>query len=115
MSSPQNLSDRQKAKQAHVLLSRYERLYRQHGKQRRITFNRYSAKWGMMDVIDSVGVDRAAELLDFYFTTDNDHTIEFFYKNFDKLDRNEWRLREDRERRAKLRRETEQRIRETED
>lgn len=113
MSSQANLSDKQKAKQAHVLLSKYQRLYKQHG-TRRITFNRYSAKWGMMDVIDSVGMERASELLDFYFTLDNDHTIEFFYKNFDKMDVNEHRQREDRQRRARLRLETEARIRETE-
>lgn len=113
MSDPQKISDRQKAKQAHALLSRYERLYREN-QSRRITFNRYAAKWGMMDVIDSVGVDRAAELLDYFFTTKGeDKSIEYFYRNFDKMDNNERLQREDRQRRAELRRQTEQRIRES--
>lgn len=111
--NPKELSDREKAKRAHVLISKYQRLYRQYG-TKPITFNRYSAKWGMMDVIDSIGVDRASELLDYYFTTDNDHSIEFFYKNFDRLDANEKRTRLERIRRAKIRKETEQRVKGTE-
>jgi hypothetical protein len=83
--------------------------------KKQTTFNRYSAKYGMVDVIDSIGMDRASELLDYYFTTNNDHSIEFFYRNFDKIDNNEKLTRRERARRARLRRETEQRVREGRD
>jgi hypothetical protein len=112
--NPKGQSDKTKIQQAHTLISKYQRLYRLYGKKQ-TTFNRYSAKYGMIDVIDSIGVDRASELLDYYFTTNNDHSIEFFYKNFDKIDNNEKLTRRERARRAKIRRETEQRVREGRD
>ena len=41
----------------------------------------------MQDVIDSVGMDRAKELLVYYFkTTKSGHPLSFFFYNFDKLD-----------------------------
>ena len=41
----------------------------------------------MQDVIDSVGFDKAKELLVYYFkTTKSGHPISFFFYNFDKLD-----------------------------
>ena len=107
----QELSDKEKARQAHILLSRYISLYQQTHK-RKPPINRYSAKWGMMDVIDSIGVERADQLLAFYFVTKNAHTIEFFYKNFDKMDIHEQAVREDRKRRAMIRKQTEERVRE---
>jgi hypothetical protein len=41
----------------------------------------------MQDVIDSVGFDRAKELLEYYFTLNkNGHPLQFFFYNFDKMD-----------------------------
>lgn len=41
----------------------------------------------MQDVIDSVGMDKAKELLVYYFkTTKSGHPLSFFFYNFDKLD-----------------------------
>ena len=41
----------------------------------------------MKDVIDSVGFDRAKELLVYYFKTNKSgHPLGFFFYNFDKID-----------------------------
>ena len=41
----------------------------------------------MQDVIDSVGFERARELLEYYFTLNkNGHPLQFFFYNFDKMD-----------------------------
>ena len=41
----------------------------------------------MQDVIDSIGFDRAKELLVYYFkTTKYGHPLNFFFYNFDKMD-----------------------------
>ena len=41
----------------------------------------------MQDVIDSVGFDRAKELIEYYFTLNkNGHPLQFFFYNFDKMD-----------------------------
>ena len=41
----------------------------------------------MQDVIDSVGMDKARELLVYYFKTGKSgHPLSFFFYNFDKID-----------------------------
>ena len=41
----------------------------------------------MQDVIDSVGFDRAKDLLIYYFKTSKSaHPLNFFFYNFDKID-----------------------------
>lgn len=51
------------------------------------TINKFREKWAMQDVIDSVGFDRARELLEYYFTLNkNGHPLQFFFYNFDKMD-----------------------------
>lgn len=109
-----NQSERETAKQAHVLISRFQRLYKEQGRGQR-TFNRYAAKWGMMDLLEDLGIDRAAELIDYYFKTDREkYTIEDFYRNYDKLDEALKLARQDAERRAKLRAQTAELVRERE-
>lgn len=105
---------RDRSRDSHALMSLYEKLYTEHHGRKPI-FNRYSAKWGMMDVIDSIGTDRARELLDYYFTVPANHSLEFFYKNFDKMHVNELNQRADRERRARIMEQTEARVREARD
>jgi hypothetical protein len=74
------------------------------------TINRYKVKWGMVDVIDSVGYTKAKDLIDYYMTCDAKHTFEEFYNSFDRLDEMEATAREDAARRARLRRETKERM-----
>ena len=73
-------------KEPYVLIGLYENLYNEkYGKKPRL--NKFREKWAMQDVIDSVGFDKAKELLVYYFkTTKSGHPISFFFYNFDKLD-----------------------------
>lgn len=74
------------AKLAHSLLTIYENLYKDKYK-RTAHVNRYKEKWAMVDVIESVGYDRAKQLLQYYFKTAKvGHPLMFFYNNFDKMD-----------------------------
>jgi hypothetical protein len=73
-------------KMPYVLIGLYENLYfEKYNKKPRI--NKFREKWAMQDVIDSVGVDKAKELLVYYFkTTKSGHPLSFFFYNFDRLD-----------------------------
>ena len=74
------------AKQAYGLVSLYCALYKEQYKKPPIV-NKYREKWAMQDVIDSVGYERAKELLEYYFTTGKiNHPLQFFFFNFDKID-----------------------------
>lgn len=74
------------------------------------TVNRYRVKWGMIDVVDSVGYERAIELLDYYFSCDSAHTVEQFLNSFDKLDEMLVQSKKDEEKRQALREETRKRM-----
>ena len=92
----------------------YESLYTErYGKKP--TVNRYREKWGMQDVIDSVGFNRAKEILEYYFRTGkNGHPIIWFFNNFDLLDKMMEQRTEDDENRKKLRVLTKQMVKEME-
>jgi hypothetical protein len=87
-------------KEPYILIGLYENLYNEkYGKKPRI--NKFREKWAMQDVIDSVGFDKAKELLVYYFkTTKSGHPLNFFFYNFDKMDY----LKAEREKDAKHRR-----------
>jgi hypothetical protein len=70
----------------YVLIGLYENLYlEKYNKKPRI--NKFREKWAMQDVIDSVGMDKAKELLVYYFkTAKSGHPLSFFFYNFDKID-----------------------------
>lgn len=95
-----------KSKEPYVLIGLYETLYFQrYGKKPRL--NKFREKWAMQDVIDSVGYDRARELLEYYFKTGkNGHPLNFFFYNFDRIDQVESDMRRDKENRAMLREQT---------
>ena len=61
----------------------------------------------MQDVIDSVGFDRAKELLVYYFLLPKGgHPLQFFFYNFDRMDIVEVEAQKDKERRRLLLEET---------
>jgi hypothetical protein len=61
----------------------------------------------MQDVIDSVGYDRAKELLEYYFKTGKSgHPLNFFFYNFDRIDQLETEIQKDRANRVMLREQT---------
>jgi hypothetical protein len=73
-------------KQPYILIGLYENLYfEKYNKKPRL--NKFREKWAMQDVIDSVGMDKAKELLVYYFKTNKSgHPLGFFFYNFDKID-----------------------------
>ena len=74
-------------KEPYVLIGLYQKLYfEKYGKQ--LTINKFREKWAMQDVIDSVGYEKAIELISYYFNNINKvgHPIQFFFFNFDKIE-----------------------------
>lgn len=94
------------AKLAYSLVSLYCSLYKkQYG--RLPIVNKYREKWAMNDVIDSVGYDRAKELLEYYFkVTKSTHSLQWFFYNFEKLDLTLQQVEEDKTRRELIRAKT---------
>lgn len=71
--------------QAHALLSLYESNYHtKYGKKPVI--NRFRDKWGMLDIIETVGYSRGRELVNYYFRTQRPrHPLSFLFNNYDVL------------------------------
>jgi hypothetical protein len=102
------------AKLAHALVTKYSDLY-EIKYNKKPTINRHREKWAMNDVIDSVGYDRAKELLEYYFkVTKPGHPLTFFYYNFDKMDDSMVKLQQDKERREFLLAQTKRMVEENE-
>ena len=82
-------------KQPYILISLYLSLYKERY-NKVLTINKFREKWAMQDVIDSVGYDRAVELLKYYFkTAKSGHPLNFFYNNFDRIDQLEKDIKKD--------------------
>lgn len=96
------------SKEPYILLSEYQSLYREkYGKMPSI--NKYKEKWAMQDVIDSIGFDRAKQILNYYFSTSKvGHPLTFFYYNFDRMDVLQKELEKDKALRTVLRKQTKQ-------
>jgi hypothetical protein len=99
-------------KQPYVLISLYQSLYKE--KYGRVpTMNKFREKWAMQDVIDSVGFDRAKDLLVYYFSLNkNGHPLQFFFYNFDKMDALKIEIERDKEKRRLLLEETKKMVEE---
>ena len=93
-------------KQPYILIGLYENLYQErYGKKPRV--NKFREKWAMQDVIDSVGFERAKELVVYYFkTSKSGHPLNFFFYNFDKIDYLKAEIEKDITKRRILREET---------
>lgn len=97
-------------KEAHALLTRYIYLSKTVDGSAPVV-NRFREKWAMGDVIDSVGYERASELLEHYFTMSvTGHPLRYFYLNFDMMDRTIRAREEDRIRRAKIMKQTKEMV-----
>lgn len=90
----------------YILISLYETLYvEKYNKKPKL--NKFREKWAMQDVIDSVGFERAKELIEYYFkTTKFNHPLQFFFYNFDRIDKMQRDIENDRIHREHLREET---------
>jgi hypothetical protein len=100
-------------KQPYILIGLYQSLYKE--KYNKVpTMNKFREKWAMQDVIDSVGFDRAKELLVYYFSTGKSgHPLQFFYYNFDKIDALKKEIDKDKVNRIRLLEETKNMVEES--
>ena len=89
-------------KAPYILMTLYQSLYKEkYGRVPQI--NKFREKWAMQDVIDSVGFDRAKELLIYYFgLPKGGHPLQFFFYNFDRIDSAVSEVEKDRNRRRLL-------------
>lgn len=102
------------AKLAYGLVGLYCALYKETYNKTPVV-NRYKEKWAMQDVVDSVGYDRAKQLLEYYFkAAKNGHPLTWFFYNFEKLDINLVQIEEDNERRELIRQKTKQMVEDVE-
>jgi len=101
------------SKLAYSLLDLYSSLYLDRY-SRNCTLNKYRDKWAMIDVIESVGFDRAKELMLYYFKLGNRsaHTLQWFLYNFDRLDDMLKKSDEDMRKRVMMREKTKQMVKE---
>jgi hypothetical protein len=108
------MSSTSDAKYAHTLLSFYDKLYTEkYGNKPK--YNKYREKWAMQDVVDSVGFERAKELLEYYLkVTKPRHPLQWFFYNFDKLDDMLEQKQADAVRRKKMLEETKRMVEENE-
>ena len=90
----------------------YQSLYKEkYGKVPQL--NKFREKWAMQDVIESVGFDRAKELLIYYFSLPKGgHPLQFFFYNFDRIDSAVSEVEKDKERRRLLLEETKKMVEE---
>ena len=102
-------------KDPYILITHYQNLYK--SKYGRLpSINKFREKWGMQDVIDTVGFQRAKELLNYYFTTNKyGHPLQFFFYNFDKIDQINREVEKDKVNRKALREATKKLVEEGEE
>lgn len=81
------MATKQGNQEPHALITLYVSLFEErYGKKP--TLNRFKEKWAMQDLIDSVGYSRAQDLIGYYFTLSKyGHPLNWFFYNFDKLDK----------------------------
>ena len=90
------------SREPYVLMSLYQNLYTEKYKKP-ATINKFREKWAKQDVIDSVGMDKAVDLMNYYFSLEKfGHPLQFFYYNFDKMEQARSELRKDAEARRLL-------------
>jgi len=72
--------------------------------------NRYRDKWGMNDILESYGLEDAKYLIEYYFKTGGNHTLQFLFRNYDIIYDMMQRRAEDDRKRIELREETRKRM-----
>ena len=98
-------------KQAYVVLTYFLKKYEDRYKRKPMNWNRYRDKWGFQSMVEDVGVDRAKEIIDYYFDTNKPgHTAAFLFNNYDRINNRMIESEEDKVRRAQLMVESAERV-----
>ena len=98
------------AQQCHAMTTYYTSAFKQkYGREPVV--NRHSARWGFESVLMGMPPADAKKLIDFYFTTTSkeQHSLTWFFYNYDKLIESLSDLEKDKLRRKQLREESEKR------
>lgn len=101
------------AKDCHAMTSYFVKKYKaKYGMEPNV--NRHSARWSFASVLEGLSPTEVKALIDYYFTltTAKRHTLEWFFYNYHQLIEARQENEKDRDRRERLRRESEQRARE---
>ena len=78
--------------------------------------NRHRDKWGFQDMVEDLGYDRAKEVITYYFQTGRPgHPLKHLLMNYDRLHKLLLEIEQDEIDRVRLRKETEQRVKEWEE
>lgn len=97
--------------QVNALITQYLTLYQERYGRKPTDFNRYKEKWGFASMIEDLGNARAKEVVSYYFETNNiGHPVSKLLYNYEKLDEIMTERAADEELRARLRRESEARV-----
>lgn len=102
-------------KHATALLGQYISLYTEKYSRPPADLNRYRDKWIFRNMYEDLGKDQAARVVEYYFKTGHPgHPLKYLGFNYDRLSRILIELDEDEADRLRLRKETEQRVKEWE-
>ena len=72
--------------QTHALISLFLKEYKSKYKKEPLNFNRYRDKWGFQSMAEDLGVDRAKEVITYYFETGKmGHPTSYLMHNYDKI------------------------------
>lgn len=101
-------------KQANGLYTLYQKAYTEkYG--RGPNGNRYRAKWGLRDMLEDYSYNDCKDIVEYYFRTDKrGHPIDFLLTNYDRVYEYMTERKEDEQKREKLRKQTERRVKEME-
>lgn len=100
-------------KQAHALVSYFGKKFRdRYGFDPKV--NRYSARWGFDSILMDMDAQGVESLIDYYFQTlsPNNHSLDWFFYNYEKLAEAKEKTDRDRERLAVIREATRKRTEE---
>lgn len=72
--------------QTHALISLFLKCYKARYGKEPINFNRYRDKWGFQSMAEDLGIDRAKEVIEYYFETGKaGHPTSHLLNNYDKI------------------------------
>ena len=74
------------SKQVHTLITQFLNNFDNRYGKKPMNFNRNRDKWGFQSMIEDLGMDRAKEVIDYYFTTNRyGHPSSYLLLNYDKV------------------------------
>jgi len=102
--------------QTHALITYFLQSFSEKYSGQPRDFNRFRDQWGFKSMIEQYGMDRAKQLVDYYFATQRPgHPTNYFLYNYEKLFAIMEDKEHDAENRRKLREESQKRVEEWRD